>query len=45
MTVVDHNWHKAGATKLYRLKVDPLIDPLRDDERFKEMLKRLKMPE
>ncbi|MCA1624030.1 MAG: tetratricopeptide repeat protein, partial [Acidobacteria bacterium] len=30
---------------LYRLKVDPLMDPLRDDPRFKEMLKRLNLPE
>jgi tetratricopeptide (TPR) repeat protein len=30
---------------LFRLKVDPLFAPLRDDSRFKEMLKRLNLPE
>ncbi len=30
---------------LHRLKVDPFWDPLRDDPRFKEMLKRLNLPE
>ncbi len=30
---------------LHRLKVDPFCDPLRDDPRFKEMLKRLNLPE
>jgi serine/threonine-protein kinase len=31
--------------ELYRLKVDPYWIPLRDDPRFKEMLKRLNLPE
>jgi len=30
---------------LPRIKVEPFLDPLRDDPRFKEMLKRLKLPE
>ncbi len=30
---------------LHRLKVDAFWDPLRDDSRFKEMLKRLNLPE
>ena len=30
---------------LFRLKVDPLFAPLRDDPRFKTMLKRLNLPE
>jgi TolB-like protein/Tfp pilus assembly protein PilF len=30
---------------LFRLKVDPLFAPLRDDPRFKVMLKRLNLPE
>ena len=30
---------------LHRLKVDPLMDSLRGDPRFKEMLKRLNLPE
>ena len=30
---------------LHRLKVDPFWDPLRDDPRFREMLKRLNLPE
>ena len=35
----EHDW------ALHRLKVDPLMDPLRDDPRFKDMLKRLNLPE
>ena len=31
--------------ELHRLKVDPLMDPLRDDPRFKSMLKRMNLPE
>ena len=31
--------------ELYRLKVDPLMDPLRDDPRYKDLLKRLNLPE
>ena len=31
--------------ELYRLKADPYWKPLRDDSRFKEMLKRLNLPE
>jgi serine/threonine-protein kinase len=31
--------------ELHRLKVDPLMDPVRDDPRFREMLKRLNLPE
>jgi len=30
---------------LHRFKVDPYWDPLRDDQRYKEMLKRLNLPE
>src|SRR5215204_6232247 len=30
---------------LPRIKVEPFMDPLRDDARFKEMLKRLNLPE
>jgi len=30
---------------LPRIKVEPFLDPLRDDVRFKEMLKRLNLPE
>jgi TolB-like protein/Tfp pilus assembly protein PilF len=35
----DHDW------ELHRLKIDPFMDPLRDDPRFKEMLRRLNLPE
>jgi hypothetical protein len=35
----EHDWF------LPRLKVDPFMDQLRDDPRFKEMLKRLNLPE
>ena len=30
---------------LVRLKVEPFFDPLHDDPRFKEMLKRLNLPQ
>jgi len=30
---------------LPRIKLDPFMDPLRDDPRFKEMLKRMNLPE
>jgi len=35
----EHDWFMS------RLKVDPFMDPLRDDPQFKEMLKRLNLPE
>ena len=35
----EHDW------QLQRIKVDPLMDPLRDDPRFREMIKRLNLPE
>ena len=31
--------------ELHGLKVDPLMDSLRDEPRFKEMLKRLNLPQ
>ena len=34
-----HDWF------LQRLKVDPYMDPLRDDQRYHELLKRLNLPE
>jgi hypothetical protein len=30
---------------MQRLKTDPFIEPLRSDPRFKEMLKRLNLPQ
>jgi tetratricopeptide (TPR) repeat protein len=30
---------------LHRMNVEPFLDPLRDDPRFKEMLKRLNLPQ
>jgi TolB-like protein/Flp pilus assembly protein TadD len=35
----NHDWF------LQRIKVDPFADPLRDDPRFNEMVKRLKFPD
>ena len=35
----ENDWH------LHRMKVHPLMDPLRDDPRFAEMLKRLNLSE
>ncbi len=38
-SIEQHDWF------LYRLKTDASIDPLRDDPRFKAMLKRMNLPE
>ena len=35
----NHDW------ELFRLKVDPLMEPLRDDPRYKDLLKRMGLPE
>jgi len=35
----EHDWF------LMRLRVDPMMDSLRDNPRFKEMLKRLNLPQ
>lgn len=35
----------ARKEEMARMKVDPLFDDLRDDPRFKELLKRLNLPE
>lgn len=35
----EHDW------QLQRIKADPFMDPLRDDPRFKAMLKRMNLPE
>ncbi|MHC4567266.1 MAG: TPR end-of-group domain-containing protein [Planctomycetota bacterium] len=37
-----HAGHSPG---LYRLKVEPLLDPLRDEPRFKDLLRRLNFPQ
>lgn len=37
--------YKAHDWFLQRLKVDPFMDPLRDDPRYKEMLRRLNLPD
>lgn len=44
LTELEHSFAKRD-WDLHRLKVDPFMDPLRDDPRFEEMLKRLKLPE
>lgn len=37
--------YRVGDTGLHYMKVDPLVDPLRSEPRFKAMLARVKFPD